>query len=418
MSKPIPGQQYTVQSGDTLSSISNQAYGSSKYYNRIKKANKSNLKSTDPDEIFPGEIINIPVIAEIDTLKTALIKSSISGKETNDLTIMIDDLEIKTSSARVMRTMDTVADGWTASVEWVPGKNSEIDKRLVPYGYKPASVYIGGELLVNGLLYTTESIVDNNGTLKNLEGWSYTADLIDSTLKPPYEKNDVTLEQRAIELIEPLGLSVEINVDTGGQFSRVTANEKDSIAKHLVDLAKQRKVLITSTPEGNVLITKSTENLTPVDIIEEGGQLADKFRVRFDGRKRFNSYTALGRSPFGNKEGIAKDDLVPRSRFVTFTANETIDGDVQKVAEWKRNKQIVDALTMQLPVTGWFTSSGKLWRENTIVTVKSEVMHIPDGFDFLIRAVEYIETDNSQSAILSIIPPQAYSDGAIKEPWN
>jgi nucleoid-associated protein YgaU len=51
-------QQYTVQSGDTLSAIAQQFYGDSSLYPRIFEANTDQL--TDPDLIFPGQVLRIP----------------------------------------------------------------------------------------------------------------------------------------------------------------------------------------------------------------------------------------------------------------------------------------------------------------------------------------------------------------------
>lgn len=49
---------YEVQSGDTLSSIAKQQYGNANAYNRIFEANRPML--SDPDEIYPGQVLLIP----------------------------------------------------------------------------------------------------------------------------------------------------------------------------------------------------------------------------------------------------------------------------------------------------------------------------------------------------------------------
>jgi len=51
-------QQYTVQPGDTLSAIAQQAYGDASLYPRIFEANTNQL--TDPNLIFPGQVLRIP----------------------------------------------------------------------------------------------------------------------------------------------------------------------------------------------------------------------------------------------------------------------------------------------------------------------------------------------------------------------
>ena len=52
------GQTYTVKSGDTLSKISQQFYGSANEYMRIFYANIDKL--SDPDKIQPGQQLIIP----------------------------------------------------------------------------------------------------------------------------------------------------------------------------------------------------------------------------------------------------------------------------------------------------------------------------------------------------------------------
>ena len=51
-------QMYTVVSGDNLSKISKQFYGTPNKYTQIFEANKPML--THPDKIYPGQVLRIP----------------------------------------------------------------------------------------------------------------------------------------------------------------------------------------------------------------------------------------------------------------------------------------------------------------------------------------------------------------------
>ncbi len=51
---------HVVQSGDTLSKISKTVYGDPMKYNVIFEANRPMLQ--DPDEIYPGQTLRIPVL--------------------------------------------------------------------------------------------------------------------------------------------------------------------------------------------------------------------------------------------------------------------------------------------------------------------------------------------------------------------
>jgi len=51
-------KMYAVKSGDTLSKIAKEYYGSANKYMVIFEANKPML--TDPDKIYPGQVLRIP----------------------------------------------------------------------------------------------------------------------------------------------------------------------------------------------------------------------------------------------------------------------------------------------------------------------------------------------------------------------
>jgi len=66
VSRPQPEAQfYDVKSGDSLSKIAKQFYGDANQYRLIFEANHPMLK--DPDEIYPGQKLRIPVMAAVGT---------------------------------------------------------------------------------------------------------------------------------------------------------------------------------------------------------------------------------------------------------------------------------------------------------------------------------------------------------------
>jgi LysM repeat protein len=56
--KVATARRYTVQRGDTLSSIAQRFYGRAADWNRLFSANKSVL--SNPDMIFPGQVLTLP----------------------------------------------------------------------------------------------------------------------------------------------------------------------------------------------------------------------------------------------------------------------------------------------------------------------------------------------------------------------
>ncbi len=60
MAQALPGTNYTVQQGDSLSSIAQQAYGDGNLWQIIYQAN-TNVIGSDPNQLQPGMILSIPV---------------------------------------------------------------------------------------------------------------------------------------------------------------------------------------------------------------------------------------------------------------------------------------------------------------------------------------------------------------------
>jgi len=414
MTSPIPGKQYTVRQDDNLTKIASTAYGEPLKWRDIYNANQTTLKSTDPNLIFPGEIIFIPEL--IDRKNDNDLENAFSSDADGVDRLIINDAEIPSQEFEITRTMDTAADGWKASIAWTPGADLILDAATKPYGYQKSAVYLSGKLLVNGYLYGVTPTLSNNQRGKALTGWSLTADVIDSTMRPPYEVSDQTLKQRAEGLVNPMGIKVIWDLDDDLKFDKMTATATDTIFSHLLKYAKQRGVLISSTPAGNLIFLKANVNGESVGTIEEGAKFALDYTANFDGRKRFNSYKAIGQSPKSNsKFEIAKDDNVPRSRMVTFNNPDSTEGDLKSAAEWRRSAQLAAALTIPFNSSSWNSPNGELWAENTIVTVKSKTLSINDGFNFLIRQVTFAKKNSGRSAALSLVPPQVYSGEPIPD---
>jgi prophage tail gpP-like protein len=418
MANPIPGKAYTVQPGDTLSDIAARAYGDPGLWPRIFNANQKNIRSGDQDVVAVGEVLIIPVLPEEEALRSAQTQA---GQINDGPELKLEDRIVPVQSLRVFKAMDSIAAGWSATIAWEPGKDALLDQLTAPFFYPKATVKLDGKLQVTGKLYRPKTKKDNDGTSIELYGFSNTIDAVDSTLKPPYEANNTTLLQRCNDLLIPMGIGVEVAplLDPGGPFDRVIATPTEKKFDHLSKLAAQRRLILSSTPEGNVLITRADLDSPAVGTIEEDVSLAGPFEADFDGRKRFNTYRVIGQgaNKTTQKVGIAKDADIPISRFTTITASDALKGEMSDVARWRRNRAAAEALTLPLPVNGWNAPNGEMWRENTRLTLKSKTLRIPDGFTLMIRRVE-LEWDNKgKNTVLNLIPPSFYSDGETETPW-
>lgn len=417
--RPVAGKQWVADQDTDLEAIAEEVYGDRTKAKMIWGANKSRTTST----VYKGESLIIP--------GSVLAPLILPGKSPNDLTVIVSDTELRLTGCRVVRTMDTGADGWSGVLPWNPGENPAIDEATKPYGYQRSSVYIGGVLQVNGHLYTVSPSLTTRGRVKELMGYSHTVDMVDSHVQPPYERNNVTLESLAKEMMHHRGITAVFETPSGGAFARTTGHESDTVFSHLSKLGTERGLLVSNTAQGDMLFHRAKIDGTPVGTLREGEPGVLEWKATYDGRKRFNAYKCISagaqiaQNLWGETAGTSIppvtfteiDPQVPLSRFMSFRADDTTPGNVQIAARWRKNKQFVEAMTFGLPVDSWYAPNGKLWETNTLVTIVSLTLGVPQGFTFLIRQVEFILEDK-QYVVLQLVPPSAYTGKDIGEVWQ
>jgi hypothetical protein len=87
MAQATPGSDYTVQAGDTLSSIAQQAYGDANQWQKIYDANKQVIGG-DPNLIRPGQVLFIPPLQPKTCKVTAASGLNIRSAPTSQSTLI------------------------------------------------------------------------------------------------------------------------------------------------------------------------------------------------------------------------------------------------------------------------------------------------------------------------------------------
>ena len=67
----------------------------------------------------------------------------ISGKESDELTLVIGNREIIIESGKLLKAMNTGADGFNCVMPWQPGLDDEIDEITREGSFSEAKIYIG-----------------------------------------------------------------------------------------------------------------------------------------------------------------------------------------------------------------------------------------------------------------------------------
>ncbi len=419
-SLPVQGKQYVVAAGDTLQKISARAYGNAMKWSSIYRANLSTLRSKNADLIYPGESLYIPPESEVAEAKAVSKAGRYAGRSKGEYILVMDGREVPVKQGRFSQGIDLMAHSWTAEIAWTPGADPWLDPRIRRRSFTESELYLGAELVASGRLYGSEPVATPEGITRNLEFFSKTADLIDSSLSTAWsEIAGVTLKQIAAEIARALGYGLVFDIPAGKAFDLVQRKGNEKIGAYLQRLAAQRSLLVTTDAQSRIVFVQAITSGKPMASIEFGGTVSKEFRAKFDDRQLYASYYALGQSGDGKPvASVAKDPGVPGIRQLIFSADEVDAGTVSDAAAWRRSKAAGDAYSFPFPVGDWYAPSGERWKPNTLITARSAILDIPEATDFVIRRVEFEYGPGGRSATLNLTPPWALAGKEPPASWR
>jgi prophage tail gpP-like protein len=365
-------------------------------------------------------IANLRASAESDALRSRLAQ-----KEPFSFTIVAENRELMPTAGKLTRSLDTVADIWTATIPWTPKADAELDKILQYRAYPKSRVYLGKTLCNTGRIYSVENELTDTGRVKNVEGASLTADLVDSSISSDamlqgYNQSAFTWKGLSVwnycnAILPPLGLGVKTDLNDAGAFYTkpyqiIETKFTETYAEVITRIAFQRGMLVTNDEYGNLFLTRPKQKQPPVGTLTEGDKNVLSWKLKINGRELWYNYITYSQDGLGAMYLDSESDPSVKDtvRALSIVASLTDFGGIKATARFKRNQQIVKALTFDIPVIGWYAPNGSLWSPNTLVHVVSDTLEIPDGFTFLIKAADYDFSAAGCTSTLHLIPPDAY----------
>jgi len=371
-------------------------------------------------------------MSDFDQMVNDLISNvlDIGERDPHALTLLIEGQEVPCISGRVKRSIDTAADGFSVVVKL---NETYQEYPFTPFGYEKVELFLGTELVITGRLYVPDISFNTNDYSATLEGASYAADIVDSKLYPPLEYNFTSLSDLAEKITSQTGMKIEFEADSGNEFfDRACCENDETIFSFLQKLASQRALLVTSTNKGNLQFVRANINGSPLCTLGDEKNPITSIRAKFNGRNRFHSYKATSHTPIRcqcntrkrkkktyvtkteYKSLIILDPEIPESRQTSKDCDDVTVGNAELSARYAQRKAYADSLTIQIPVNSWYVP-GKdiLWSENQLVTVQSPAIFLKNGYDLLIRSVEYVYSNSGCTALLDLVPPQCFSTESI-----
>ena len=412
-----------VKPGDTLSKISRVEYGTSTKYMLIFSANPQ-LKSGDPNVIFPGEQLYIPddpaqALADQQKQKT------LNTENIDDISVFINGTSIPLPDDYEIETFfDTLVDRYQFNFPFTYD-NPDIQKLFKPYGLQKNQIFMGNNLFFTGIQESIINRSNQNNISVSSTGRSKPYLLVKSNMPPsayPLEKINLKLDQILNDWILPIfGLQLQIDTDPGPLFERVAMEPTQTIWSFISQLALQRKIVISKTPEGKVLIT--IPNLSNLVASFEMGKTVgiENLEINYNSNNRFGNWIGNSQSPGRNNNSAEfQDTTFKEISYKVITLPDTTAGNIDQALKYEATKSIRDALTFPINYPGWINpQNNQIFKVGEIINIKAPQIQLKNGFNFLIRSILYKKTSSRKFVKLRLIPPQAYTGELItKFPWD
>ena len=397
---------YTALPGDTFSSISRKTYGTEQNAALLQQANPNIQEPIQPGSglLIPSDP-NAPV-----NLQQATITDS-----NNETSVLIRGRRFRYwEKITIQRSIDSVDQiGLVAPFE---SDNPDYREAFRPFRFDPIEVNVNGQPLFTGRIVPVRPSLSNAGNSVAISAYSDAGLLSDTTApgsKAPLEFDEMNLQDIATSLAKPYGVGVQFDDEPGPAFERVALNAKEKVMPFLAKLAKQRGLVISSTPRGALLFRKSVDGTgQPIAVFEQGQSPMFKIEADFNEQEYYSSVTGVEPQILflpGEQYTVKNPYLDNVQRPHVFDVPDVQGGDLKEAVAAKLGRMFANAATYTITVPTWRDPKGNLWEPNTVVKVTAPGVMIYDAFKFIIRTVQMEREGDVELATLNLILPGGFS---------
>ena len=170
------------------------------------------------------------------------------------------------------------------------------------------------------------------------------------------------------------GLDVQFDADQGAVFELVAADVDERVLRFLAKLAKQRNLIISSTPTGQLLCQQSVSAGSPVAVLAEGGSPVLSVTPLFNPQSYYSHITGI--DPVivgleGSQFTVLNERLQAVVRPITFKTPDVSGGGVKASVDAKAGRMFGAMASYSVALSTWRDPAGNLWAPNTTLKLQA-----------------------------------------------
>lgn len=304
-----------------------------------------------------------------------------------------------------------------------------------PFEYQAVQLATNLVDIFHGFVVNVQPKFEPNGSSVAVTGYAKPGVLCDCTLPqedptavPPVPvkrefKKGQTIRQIAEQCCAPFGIAVEMGAAEGKGFDKVRISPEKKIHEFLMDLAKQRNLVLGNTIDGKLLIWQSIEVGTPVASFVQGKAPLGTVETQFSPQGYFSEITGhaakkRGKAPakWTEQNPWLKSPLRPDA----FKLEDTERADAPEATQAKLGRMFAGMVCYTLAdLPGWRDPHGDLWKPNTTVKLLAPDAMVYRETEFLVRRVKLKQTQEANTATLELCLPGSFNGRVpARLPWQ
>lgn len=287
--------------------------------------------------------------------------------------------------------------------------------------YHEAELWHNGELILTGFILSQKFRQSPTEEMASISGYSKTGVFEDCEIPPslyPLQSNNLSLREIANRIANKFKIKVVVDDAVASKMNKVfpdtTASESENIKSYLHEMAKQKDIVITHTPKGELLFTEAKTKQEPIlDFdLTKGTPHGTSFDLVFDGQGMHSDITLQKQaSSTGGNAGkyTIENPYVPIVYRPTVKSQTSGDDNDTGLAARRELANELKNFKLTITLDDWIIK-GKIIRPNNTVTIYAPKLFMFKKVTWFIESVSLVGNQESTTATLQCVLPEVYTN--------
>lgn len=296
-----------------------------------------------------------------------------------------------------------------------------------PFKYQRCEVSVEDRILFVGTIVGVHPTVSPDRKTVEVTAYALPGVLEDCTAPIeilPFEYTDLKLYTIASTLVKPFGFQVYQVDNTGAPFDKIACDSDKKLHEFIADLAQHRNLVVSNTPEGDLLIWASVQPGNPVARLSGNESPVESVEASFSPQDYHSEITGFAppkRGRAGSKWTEKNKWLTGVLRPASFKFDKIEKGDAPEATRAAMGRMFAKCVSYTVNLATWRDPHGDLWQPNTTIKLTAPDAMIYTETEFIIREVTLRQdkASGNESATIGLVLPGAFS-GEIPAslPWD